>query len=86
MSDKEDAACPTCNILRSWLSRMDPSNEQAINACPDPFHDPYRPLPPVCSTCGGRGWHTAGGNDETICNCPAGEAYAAATTGNERAT
>lgn len=30
-----------------------------------------------CSTCGGRGWHTAGGNDPSPCGrCPAGEAYA----------
>lgn len=29
-----------------------------------------------CSTCGGRGWHTAGGNDPMACGrCPAGEAW-----------
>lgn len=33
---------------------------------------------PPCSTCGGRGWHTAGGNDPAACGrCPAGEAWAA---------
>lgn len=30
----------------------------------------------VCSTCGGRGWHTAGGNDPSPCGrCPAAEAF-----------
>lgn len=33
--------------------------------------------PMRCPVCAGRGWHTAGGNDPMICNCPAGEAYAA---------
>ena len=30
----------------------------------------------VCPTCGGRGWHTAGGNDPMACGrCPAGAAF-----------
>ena len=30
-----------------------------------------------CPTCGGRGWHTAGGNDPMPCGrCSAGEAFA----------
>jgi hypothetical protein len=29
-----------------------------------------------CPTCGGRGWHTAGGGDPTACGmCPAGERW-----------
>lgn len=33
---------------------------------------------PPCPTCGGRGWHTLGGNDPSACGrCPAGEAWAA---------
>lgn len=32
-----------------------------------------------CPVCGGRGWHTAGGNDPAACGrCPAGEAWASA--------
>ncbi len=38
-----------------------------------------------CRACGGRGWHTAGGNDPAACNCPAGEAWAEQEpTGGER--
>lgn len=29
----------------------------------------------ACPTCGGRGWHTAGGNDPMACNCAAGEGF-----------
>lgn len=30
----------------------------------------------ACPTCGGRGWHTAGGNDPMACgNCRAGQYY-----------
>jgi hypothetical protein len=36
-----------------------------------------------CRACGGRGWHTAGGNDPAACNCPAGEAWAQETTESE---
>lgn len=28
-----------------------------------------------CAACGGRGWHTAGGNDAMTCSCAAGAAY-----------
>lgn len=35
----------------------------------------------VCPTCGGKGWHTAGGNDPMACGrCPAGAAFAGATS------
>jgi hypothetical protein len=31
---------------------------------------------PVCKVCGGKGWHTAGGNDPSACGaCPAGEHF-----------
>jgi DnaJ-class molecular chaperone len=31
----------------------------------------------TCPTCGGKGWHTAGGNDPTPCGrCEAGAAFA----------
>ncbi len=38
------------------------------------------PVAAPCRACGGRGWHTAGGNDPAACNCPAGEAWAGQET------
>lgn len=36
----------------------------------------------ACPTCGGRGWHTAAGNDPMACGrCPAGEAWSDARQG-----
>jgi hypothetical protein len=38
----------------------------------------------LCPTCGGRGWHTAGGNDPMPCGrCSAGEAWSSGTFDDE---
>ena len=41
-SQPTDTRCPTCGISRKALEDMHPSNEAAINSCPDSFHDEFR--------------------------------------------
>lgn len=69
-------------MLRSFLrsgERLSSDDEARI----DRALSPERTEP--CSTCGGRGWHTAGGNEPSACGrCPAGERWAERTEGEAR--
>ena len=48
----------------------------AIDPAPPIGLIPEHVTPEPCRACGGRGWHTAGGNDPAACACPAGYAWA----------
>jgi hypothetical protein len=53
--------------------RLGPNEMVEVVEVVEPGHDEQTE---ACSVCGGRGWHTAGGNDPAACGaCPAGEAW-----------